>query len=310
MADVKRVLKQFIMPTFSDTDYKKYLLPRRLIFFDLDGTIIPSTSASGRRVAIALSTYGQIRDFAQSSLGLDCLPQVCDKEQCSEWYRQYGGAQGLIKQILCGTALNEDIKDCLSYYFTGLFNRRLTEYHEVDLQYDWVPAAHMEFLLTLAEQAFMLLVSYRYQTQFDFLTSLETLGLTKAGLFGPNNAFAVGGPSSSSDGSKSRFVGSMWSHEIRAQRRLVSNIGKTFPPIVVGDSVRDLHFAVDIGGIFFGVYQTGEDSQETLLAEIKHLENSLNTRSRIFPSLSDEPLQRRLIEECEAYREAVKTLKA
>lgn len=310
MADVKRALKQFIMPTFSDTDYKKYLLPRRLIFFDLDGTIIPSTSASGRRIAIAISTCKQIQEFARSSFGSDSLPGIDDKEQCSEWYRQHGGVQGLIKRILRDAELPEDIKDCLGFYFTGLFYRRLTEYNEADLQNDSVPDSHMELLQALSEQATILLISYRYQTQFNFLNSLEKLGLTNAGLFGPSNAFAVGGPSSSSDGSKSRFVGGLLRHEIRAQRRLISDIGKTFPPIVIGDSVRDIHFAVDIGGIFFGVSETGEDSQETLLAEIKHLEDSLNTRSRVFPSLSDEPLQRRLIEECEAYREAIKTLKA
>ncbi len=238
------------MPTFSDTDYKKFLLPKRLVFLDLDGTIIPSTSASGRRIAIAISTYKQIKNFAQSSFNIDCLPNVDDEEKCSEWYRKHGGAQGLIKQILLETELSDDIKDCLGFYFTGLFNRRLTKYHEADLQYDWVPTTHMEFLQTLAEAASILLVSYRYQTQFDFLTSLEMLGLTKGGLFGPNNAFAVGGPGSSSDGSKSRFVGSMWRYEIRAQRRLISDIGKSFPPIVIGDSIRDIHFAVDIGGIF------------------------------------------------------------
>jgi FMN phosphatase YigB (HAD superfamily) len=297
------------MPTFSDTNYKKYLLPKRLIFFDLDGTIIPSTSATGRRIAIALSTYQQIRDFAQSNLDIDILPEVNDEEQCSEWYRKHGGAQGLIKQILSDVALAEDVKDCLSFYFTGLFNRRLTQYHEIDLQYDWVPDSHMEFLHLLAERAALMLVSYRYQTQYDFLTSLETLGLTKGGIFGPNNAFAVGGPGTSSDGSKARFVGSMWRHEIRAQSGLLSDIGKSFPPIVVGDSVRDIHFTVDIGGIFFGVSETGEDSQETLLTEIKNLDDSLNTRSRIFPSLDDEQLQRRLLEECDAYRETIKKLK-
>jgi len=296
------------MPALSDTNYKKFLLPKRLIFFDLDGTIVPSTSASGRRIAIALSTYKQVRDFARSSFNIDALPDVDDEEQCSEWYRQHGGAHGLIKQILSDTGLSENINDCLSFYFTGLFNRRLTQYHEVDLQYDWVPEPHMKFLQSLAEQATIMLVSYRYQTQFDFLTSLETLGLTKGGLFGPNNAFAVGGPGVSADGSKSRFVESMWRDEIRAQRELISDIGKTFPPIVVGDSVRDIHFTVDIGGIFFGVSETGEDSKEKMLTEIKNLEDSLNTRSRIFPSLVDKQLQRRLLEECDAYRETIKKL--
>jgi phosphoglycolate phosphatase-like HAD superfamily hydrolase len=296
------------MSTFSDKNYRKFLLPKRLVFFDLDGTIIPSTSATGRRIAIALSTYKTIREFARSSFNIDSLPDVSDEEQCSTWYREYGGAHGLIKQILSETTLAENVIDCLSFYFTGLFNRRLTQYHEVDLQYDWVPDAHLKFLHTLAEQASIMLISYRYQTQFDFLTSLETLGLTKGGLFGPNNAFAVGGPGTSSDGSKSRFVGSMWRNEIRAHGALISDIGKTFPPIVVGDSVRDIHFTVDIGGIFFGVSEAGEDSQEILLSEIKDQEDNLNTRSRIFPSLADEQLQRRLLEECEAYRETIKKL--
>ena len=296
------------MSAFSDKNYRKFLLPKRLIFFDLDGTIIPSTSATGRRIAIALSTYRIIRDFARSVFNIDNLPEVSNEVQCSEWYRKYGGAHGLIRQILSATGLQEDVKDCLGFYFVGLFNRRLTQYHEMDLQYDWVPGSHMDFLETLAGQASMMLVSYRYQTQFDFLTSLETLGLTKGGLFGPNNAFAVGGPGTSSDGSKSRFVGSMWRNEIRAQSGLISDIGKTFPPIVVGDSIRDIHFSADIGAVFFGVSETGEDSQEILLAEIRNMEDSLNTRSRIFPSLANEQLQRRLLEECAAYRETIKKL--
>lgn len=296
------------MPAFSDTNYKKFLLPKRLIFFDLDGTIVPSTSASGRRIAIALATYKQVRDFAQSSFNIDILPDVNDEEQYSEWYRKHGGVHGLIRHILSDAELPEDVNDCLSFYFVGLFNRRLTQYHEVDLQYDRVPDSYMNFLQSLAEQATINLVSYRYQTQFDFLTSLETLGLTKGGLFGPNNAFAVGGPGVSADGSKSRFVESLWRNEIQAQRQLTSDIGKTFPPIVVGDCVRDIHFTVDIGGIFFGVSETGEDSQEILLVEMKNLEDSLNTRSRIFPSLDDAQLQRRLLEECAAYRETIKTL--
>ncbi len=154
----------------------------------------------------------------------------------------------------------------------------------------------------------MILVSYRYQSQFEFLTSLEDLKLSQDGLFGPNNAFAVGEPGTSSDGSKARFVGSMWRHEIRAQRRLTSDIGKTFPPIVIGDSIRDIHFAADIGGIFFGVSETGEDAHDVLVAEIKNQEENLNSRSRVFLSLADEQIQRRLIEECEAYAKTISTL--
>ncbi|MFQ5659255.1 MAG: HAD family hydrolase [Gammaproteobacteria bacterium] len=296
-----------MMTSFSDTSYKKYLLPRRLVFFDLDGTIIPSTGATGRRIAIALSTYREIKEFAQSILELDGFPEI-DEEQCSDWYRRHGGESGLIREILHHVELSENVKDCLTFYFTGVFNRRLTQYDAADLQFDTIPDAHIEFLQSLSEQASMILVSFRYQTQFDFLTSLESLGLARAGLFGPHNAFAVGGPGASSDGSKSRFVGSMWRREIRAQRRLTSDIGKTFPPIIIGDSIRDIHFAVDIGGIFFGVSETGEASREILLTEIKELEDSLNTRSRVFPSLADTEMQRRLFEECAAYRETIKTL--
>ncbi len=56
--------------------------------------------------------------------------------------------------------------------------------------------------------------------------------------------------------------------------------------------------------------ETGEDSQETQLAEIKRLKDNLNTRSRVFPSLANDQLQRRLLEECNAYRETIKTLNA
>ena len=287
-----------------NSEYRKYLLPRRLVFFDLDGTIIPSTAASGRRVAISLSTYSKIKQFAQGNFDLPELPDL-DSRLCSEWYRTHGGPQGLINRILQDSSVTDEFKDCLSFYFNGLFNRRLTQYLREDLKYDVVPDEHMDFLQILNPEASMILVSYRYQTQFEFLRSLEDLNLSRNGLFGPHNAFAVGEPGTSSDGSKARFVGGMWRREIRAQRRLTSEIGKTFPPIVVGDSIRDIHFAVDVGGIFFGVGDTGEDSSGSLLKEIKHQEKNLHARSRVFRSLADKHLQRRLLEECKAYKDVI-----
>ncbi len=291
----------------ANSEYRKYLLPKRLVFFDLDGTIIPSTAASGRRIAISLSTYSIVKRFAQTNFDLAELPEM-DNELCSEWYRNNGGPQGLISRILQDSPVTDEVKDCLSFYFNGLFNRRLTQYLREDLKYDKVPDEHLEYLQSLNARASMILVSYRYQTQFEFLQSLDELKLSQNSLFGPHNAFAVGEPGTSSDGSKARFVGSMWRREIRAQRRLTSAIGKTFPPVVVGDSIRDIHFAVDIGGIFFGVGDTGEDSSDTLLGEIKHQDKNLHARSRVFRSLADEHLQRRLSEECEDYKDAISAI--
>ena len=293
--------------SITNSEYRKYLLPRRLIFLDLDGTLIPSTSASGRRIAISLSTYSIVKRFASANFDLAELPEI-DNKLCSEWYRNNGGPQGLINRILQDSPVKDEVKDCLSFYFNGLFNRRLTQYLREDLKYDNVPDAHLKFLQTLSTEASMILVSYRYQTQFEFLRSLEELKLSKNGLFGPHNAFAVGEPGTSSDGSKARFVGSMWRREIRAQRRLTSAIGKTFPPIVVGDSIRDIHFAVDIGGIYFGVGNTGENSSITLLGEIEHQDKNLHARSRVFRSLADNHLQRRLLEECGAYKDAINSI--
>ena len=293
--------------SIANSEYRKYLLPRRLVFFDLDGTIIPSTAASGRRVAISLSTYLIVKRFAQSNFDIAELPEF-DKKLCSEWYRTHGGPQGLINRILQDTRETEEVKDCLSFYFNGLFNRRLTQYLREDLKYDEVPDSHLDFLQILSHEASMILVSYRYQTQFEFLRSLEDLKLSRNGLFGPHNAFAVGEPGTSSDGSKARFVGSMWRREIRSQRRLTSEIGKTFPPIVIGDSIRDIHFAVDIGGIFFGVGDTGEDSSDALLKDVRYQDKNLHARSRVFRSLADKHLQKRLLEECEAYKEAISSI--
>ncbi|MEM8845245.1 MAG: hypothetical protein AAGB35_09400 [Pseudomonadota bacterium] len=296
------------MPSSITDDYREHLLPKRLIFFDLDGTIIPSTKASGRRIAISLSTYKQIRDFASKALKFEGKLPELSEEKCSEWYRTHGGPKGLIKRVLEDTSLKDDVKDCLSIYFNGLFTRRLTQYLRDDLQHDFVPEEILVFLQELSNVANMVLVSYRYQTQFDFLNSVEELGLSRKGVFGPNNAFAVGSPGTSSDGSKSRFVGGMWRHKIRAQRRLTSETGKTFPPICIGDSIRDIHFSVDIGGIFFGVAETGEDSKETLVNEIKKQGDRISSRSRVFESLNDQELQSRLIEECNDYRQAVSNL--
>ena len=293
--------------SIAESEYRRYLLPRRLVFFDLDGTIIPSTVASGRRVAISLSTYSIVKRFAEANFDLAELPEL-DNELCSEWYGTRGGPQGLIGRILKDTQVTPEVRDCLSFYFNGLFNRRLTQYLKEDLKYDAVPEEHLEFLHALRPEASMILVSYRYQTQFEFLRSLEELRLSRNGLFGPHNAFAVGEPGTSSDGSKARFVGSMWRREIRAQRRLTSEIGKTFPPIVIGDSIRDIHFAVDVGGIFFGVGDTGEDSSNTLLEEIKRQDRNLHARSRVFRSLADGHLQKRLLEECEAYKQAISSM--
>ncbi len=298
------------MTSVIDPDYKKYLLPKRLVFFDLDGTIIPSTNAAGRRVAISISCYEQVLIFAKKHLQLTALPALTE-DKCSEWYRSHGGPKGLIKRILQETPVTDEIKDCLSDYFNGLFTRRLTKYLRDDLEYDSVPEAHIQFLAEFASISSMVLVSYRYQSQFDFLNSVDKLGLGRNGIFGPHNAFAVGAPGTSSDGSKARFVGAMWRNEIRAQRRLTAANGKTFPPVVIGDSIRDVHFAVDIGGIFFGVSETGEDSRTTLVAEIKEQADklNLNTRSRVFDSLASPELQQRLVEESEQYRSALGSLK-
>lgn len=297
------------MTSVIDPDYKKYLLPKRLVYFDLDGTIIPSTNAAGRRVAISLSCYEQVLKFAKKHLQLTELP-LLSEDKCSEWYRSHGGPKGLIKRVLKETPVSDEIKACLSDYFNGLFTRRLTQYLSDDLEYDSTPEAHIRFLVEFAALASMILVSYRYQSQFDFLNSVDKLGLGQNGIFGPHNAFAVGAPGTSSDGSKARFVGAMWRNEIRAQRRLTAANGKTFPPVVIGDSVRDIHFAVDIGGIFFGVSETGEDSRATLVAELKQQQGKLNlsARSRIFDSLASQELQQRLIEEAEQYRGALDSL--
>ena len=295
------------MSTFIDNNYRRYLLPRRLVFFDLDGTIIPSTNASGRRIAIAIYSYEKLRKVAEANFGINNLPDL-DNEQCSQWHRDHGGPLGLMKHVLKEVDLAPDVKECLSFYFNGLFQRRLEEYNKKDLAFDIVPEEFLEFVQSIADIASLVLVSYRYQPQKDFYASLEAVGLTSKGLFGPHNAFSVGGPSSSADGSKARFVGKMWRREIRAQRRLTSDTGKTFPPFMIGDSIRDLHFAADSGGIFLGVSETGVDSQQALINEMKELGTDLESNSRIFPSIADPELQKILREECEAYIQAVNNL--
>jgi phosphoglycolate phosphatase-like HAD superfamily hydrolase len=295
------------MTTFIDNTYRTYLLPKRLVFFDLDGTIIPSTNSTGRRIAIALHAYEKLRSVANEHFNINDLPDL-NRDDCSRWHREHGGPVGLIQHALRNTELDSNIKDCLSYYFNGLFNERLAQYHPDDLKYDTVSESSIAFIHSLANLATLILVSYRYQPQRDFYASLEEIGLTKNGLFGPHNAFSVGGPSSSADGSKARFVGKMWRREIRAQRRLTSETGKTFPPFMVGDSIRDLHFAADSGGIFLGVSTTGVDSKEALIKEIKELGSDLDSNSRVFPSIEDPDLQNTLITECQDYIDALNFL--
>jgi phosphoglycolate phosphatase-like HAD superfamily hydrolase len=295
------------MSTFIDNTYRTSLLPKRLVFFDLDGTIIPSTNASGRRIAIAMYAYEKLRKVAAENFDIKNLPDL-DKEQCSQLHREHGGPLGLIKVVLRDCDLSEDIKECLSFYFNGLFNKRLAEYNRNDLKYDIVPAEYIEFLHSLSKVASMVLISYRYQPQRDFYTSLQAVGLIHDSLFGPHNAFSVGGPSSSSDGSKARFVGKRWRREIRAMRRLTSDTGKSFPPFMIGDSIRDLHFAADQGGIFLGVADTGVDSKQVQINEIKELGGNLDTNSRVFSSIGDPELQNILYSECEAYIEALNNL--
>lgn len=293
------------MTTFIDNTYRPYLLPKRLVFFDLDGTIIPSTNAMGRRIAIAINSYEKLRTVAKEKLDIHYLPDL-DNEDCSQWHREHGGPKGLIKHVFRDVQLDADVKECLAFYFNGLFNERLEQYHPNDLKYDVISESSLQFVQSIAEVASVILVSYRYQPKRDFYNSLDAIGLTKNGLFGTHNAFAVGGPSSSADGSKARFVGKMWRREIRAQRRLTSETGKTFPPFMIGDSIRDLHFAADSGGVFLGVSETGVDSKQTFINEIKELGGDLDTNSRVFPSIEDSELQNILFTECEAYMEALK----
>ncbi|MEJ2116118.1 MAG: hypothetical protein P8X88_08785 [Gammaproteobacteria bacterium] len=293
------------MTSFIDNTYRPYLLPKRLVFFDLDGTIIPSTNTIGRRIAIAVNSYEKLRTVAKDKLDIHDLPDL-HNEDCSKWHREHGGPIGLIKHVLRDAKIDSDIKECLAYYFNGLFNKRLEQYHPDDLKFDILSEESLKFVQALSEVATTILVSYRYQPKRDFYNSLNKIGLTKNGLFGTHNAFAVGGPSSSADGSKARFVGKMWRREIRAQRRLTSETGKTFPPFMIGDSIRDLHFAADAGGIFLGVSETGVDSKQALINEIKELGSDLDTNSRVFPSIEDSELQNILFTECEAYIEALK----
>ena len=293
------------MTTFIGNTYRPYLLPKRLVFFDLDGTIIPSTNAEGRRIAIAVNSYEKLRVVAKEKLGIQDLPDL-DKEDCSQWHREHGGPVGLIKHVLKDIKLDPDVVECLAFYFNGLFSQRLEQYHPDDLKFDIISDSSLQFIQSLAEVATLVLVSYRYQPKRDFYNSLDAIGLIEKGLFGTHNAFAVGGPSSSADGSKARFVGKMWRREIRAQRRLTSETGKTFPPFMIGDSIRDLHFAADAGGVFLGVSETGVDSKQALINEIKELGGDLDTNSRVFPSIEDPELQNILFTESEAYIEALK----
>jgi phosphoglycolate phosphatase-like HAD superfamily hydrolase len=295
------------MTTLIDNTYRPYLLPKRLVFFDLDGTIIPSTNAMGRRIAIAMNSYEKLRVVAKEKLAIDNLPDL-DNEDCSQWHREHGGPKGLILHVLRDVGLDDDVKECLAFYFNGLFSERLEQYHPDDLKFDVLSDLSLKFVQQIAEVATVILVSYRYQPKRDFYNSLDAIGLTKNGLFGTHNAFAVGGPSSSADGSKARFVGKMWRREIRAQRRLTSETGKTFPPFMIGDSIRDLHFAADAGGVFFGVSETGVDSKHALLNEVKELGVDLDTNSRVLPSIEDPELQDLLFKECEAYIEALHNL--
>ena len=295
------------MSSFIDNTYRTYLLPKRLVFFDLDGTIIPSTNADGRRIAIALYAYEKVRKAANEYFKIENLPNL-NKEDCSVWLREQGGPLGLIKYTLRDLVIDQDIKECMCFYFNGLFNKRLEQYHISDLKHDNVPESYLEFIHSLTDIASLILVSYRYQPQRDFYSSLEAVGLTQNGLFGPHNAFSVGGPNSSADGSKARFVGKMWRREIRAQRRLTSDTGKTFPPFMVGDSIRDMHFAADSGGIFLGVSETGVDSKQTLINEMKDLESNLNSNSRVYSSISNPKLQNYLQTECQAYLDGLNNL--
>ena len=297
------------MSTFIDNTYRRYLLPQRLVFFDLDGTIIPSTNVSGRRTVIAIHAYEKLRKVAKEKFGIDNLPDL-DHEQCSQWHRDHRGPLGLIKHILRNEELDIEVKECLGDYFNGLFQRRLAEYNREDLKYDIVPESYLKFVQSLTDIATLILVSYRYQPQKEFFASLEYVGLTNNGLFGAHNAFSVGGPSSSPDGSKARFVGKMWRREIRAQRRLTSDTGKTFPPFMIGDSIRDIHFAADSGGIFLGVCDTGVDSRQTLINEMKELGNDLDSNSRVFSTIADPELQSIVRTECEAYIKALRNLSA
>ena len=77
---------------------------------------------------------------------------------------------------------------------------------------------------------------------------------------------------------------------------------------MVGDSIRDIHFAADSGGIFLGVCDTGVDSRQSLIDEMKELGNDLDSNSQVFSSIADPALQNILHTECEAYLEALKHL--
>ena len=180
------------MANLVDNTYQAYLLPKRLVFFDLDGTIIPSTNATGRRIAIAIYAYGVLKIFAKEHLQISNLPDL-DNKTCSQWHREHSGPLGLIKNILYDVNIESEMKKCLSFYFNGIFNERLEQYKQEDLAFDSVSENAIQFLESLSDIAHMVLVSYRYQPQREFYSSLKAVGLIKNNLFGPHNAFSVGG---------------------------------------------------------------------------------------------------------------------
>ena len=79
---------------------------------------------------------------------------------------------------------------------------------------------------------------------------------------------------------------------------MTPDIGKIFPPILIVDSIGDVYVAINIGGIFFRVSETGEYSRETLLIEVKNMSDDSSSRSHVFNSLTDEKLKKHFLEEC------------
>lgn len=77
---------------------------------------------------------------------------------------------------------------------------------------------------------------------------------------------------------------------------------------MIGDAIRDAHFAADTGGVFLGVSETGVGSKQKLINEIKEIGNDLDNNSRVFSPIGDSELQNILHGECEAYIEALKHL--
>lgn len=261
------------------------LLPRRIVIFDLDGTI---TISLGRRYRCYLEAVETIRpawdeamERRQKADGRRAL-RLLEPISKEEFFRVYPTLSNiselLPREVVPPTDQRNPGEDILAQIFSNTFHRRLQAYTDEQLSWDVVPEENKRAIAALLKLFSGSIVSYRSMEKPRMLKQLRALGLVNDGngvseMFNEIDVNLCGGNGLSSRRAKVAFIRQWYDPLIKAQQA----IGAL--PIMVGDSEGDFHVALELGMLFVGITTGGE----TCEARFREVFSKARQAGREFP---------------------------